>query len=55
MSWSLRPAILSENPVYFDRTYRPNRYLGRSVSRRLEQLYEHLRPDIGLSNGRRRE
>src|SRR5713101_875382 len=22
---SLRPAIVSENPVYFDRTYRPNR------------------------------
>src|SRR5882672_9423571 len=42
MSWSLRPAILSENPVYFDRTYRPNRYLGQSVSRRLEQLCEQL-------------
>jgi hypothetical protein len=30
--WSLSSAILRENPLYLDSTYRLNRYLGRGVS-----------------------
>src|SRR6266404_9640258 len=32
MFCSLKPAILSENPLSFDRTYRPDRYAGARVS-----------------------
>jgi len=37
--WSVRPAILRENPAYFDRIYRLDRYIGRSLNPNRDRIY----------------
>jgi hypothetical protein len=47
MVWSLKPVTSPENPLNFDRQYRPNRYIGRLSRQRISLNILRFLPSIG--------